>query len=87
MAVAATRGNNYVFVYISTGLTAKLNLECCNWKKANCWWYNRRTGKATSAGKVAISGTKEFTPPTRGLGNDWVLVLDNAEAGLKEPGK
>jgi hypothetical protein len=84
--IVATRGKDYVFVYIPTGLTAKLALHRCEWKEARYWWYNPRTGEATTAGKIATSGTKDFTPPAGGLGNDWVLVLDNAEAGFDAPG-
>lgn len=85
--IVATRGKDYVFVYIPTGLTAKLALGLCAWKKADCWWYNPRTGETNQSEKITATGIKEFAPPTGGLGNDWVLVLDNAEAGFGAPGK
>jgi hypothetical protein len=28
----------------------------------------------------------EFTPPTTGFENDWVLVLDDASRNFKKPG-
>ena len=39
-------------------------------------WYDPRTGKVTPIGTFANSGTRSFTPPTRGYGQDWVLTLD-----------
>jgi hypothetical protein len=28
-----------------------------------------------------------FTPPTTGIENDWVLIIDDANTKFKEPGK
>jgi hypothetical protein len=47
------------------------------------WWYNPQTAAATSLGTFSNSGTQTFTPSD---GNDWVLVLDLASAGLGAPG-
>ena len=85
--LVATRGKDYLFVYIPSGLTTKLDLKLCKWKHANCWWYNPRTGESTATGTIEAKGIKEFETPTKGLGNDWILVLDNAEAGFGAPGK
>jgi len=30
--------------------------------------------------------TREFTPPTQGPDNDWVLVLDDEARGFELPG-
>ncbi|MBM3862089.1 MAG: hypothetical protein FJ395_20890, partial [Verrucomicrobia bacterium] len=40
-------------------------------------WFDPRTGKTTVIGEFAIAGEREFTPPTSGENNDWVLVLDD----------
>jgi hypothetical protein len=39
-------------------------------------WYDPKTGKVTSIGTFANTGTRTFTPPKSGYGNDWVLTLD-----------
>jgi hypothetical protein len=44
----------------------------------NAYWYDPRTGKATTIGNFPNSGEKEFKPPTSGYGQDWVLVLDDS---------
>ncbi len=85
--ICATRGQNYIMVYIPTGLEAQLDLGRCGWPKATAWWYNCQTGKIEKIGLIHTNQTKSFSTPTSGRGNDWVLVLDNASVGFKAPGK
>jgi hypothetical protein len=47
------------------------------------WWFNPQTGSTTDLGTLTKWGTHTFTPAD---GNDWVLVLDIASAGLSAPG-
>ena len=42
---------------------------------------------AIEIGVFDRQGTREFKPPVRGKGNDWVLVLDDASKGFSTPGK
>jgi len=84
--IVATRGKNYVMVYIPTGLETTLDLTKCGWEKAKGWWFNCQTGEAEWIGEVNCSKTETFQAKTKGRGNDWVLVLDNAEAGFQKPG-
>jgi hypothetical protein len=63
------------------------------------WWFNPRDGTATLIGEFPRTEagdreadvhrgdiTKEFTPPSSGPGNDWVLVLDDAAKNFPSPG-
>lgn len=51
---------------------------------ARAWWFNPQTGAyPTLIGTFANSGTRNFTAPDA---NDWVLVIDDAVAGLLPPG-
>jgi len=84
--VAATRGKGYAFVYFPTGWTAEIRLDRIGADKLNAWWYDPRTGKAEFIEKIPGNGTKRFTPPSRGRGNDWILVLDDEEMKFSEPG-
>ena len=52
-------------------------------KRAKCWWFNPRSGSATRIGNFPNFGTRKFTPPNS---NDWVLVIDAADANLPRPG-
>ncbi len=84
----ATRGDGYIFVYLPSGEPVKVNLTKVQWKKAQAWWYDPRTGAASPGDLVDNTGLRDFTPPgTPGRGNDWVLVLDDAGKKFGPPGK
>ena len=83
----ATKGSHFVMVYIPTGIDARLNLKRCDWKKSKAWWYNCRTGEVSKIGRIKNQEIRQFSTPTQGRGNDWVLVLDNVKSGFKAPGK
>jgi len=85
--IVATRGKNYAFIYIPTGITAEVNLAPIGAKQVKVWWYNPRDGKAQFIETADGKGNKSYTPPTRGRGNDWLLVIDDAAANYPEPGK
>jgi len=85
--IIATRGKDYVFVYIPTGWEASLDLELCGWERSKVWWYNCRTGETKESGEIQNKQITSFKPETGGRGNDWVLVLDNADKNFKIPGK
>jgi hypothetical protein len=68
-------------------------------KAYKAWWYDPRTGTATLIGQFPRTDagdresdvhrgdiSREFTPPSSGPGNDWVLVLDDAEKNFPPPG-
>lgn len=82
----ATRGSDgsYAMVYTSVGAPFNVNLDKLAGQTAQPWWYNPRTGAASKLGAMASSGVQQFTPPS---GEDWVLVLDNADSGYGTPGQ
>jgi len=69
-------------------------------KVARAYWYDPRKGTSTPIGEIPKTEpgdrpadlrrgdiTREFTPPTSGPGNDWVLVIDDAAKNYPAPGK
>jgi len=52
--------------------------------KVRAFWFDPRTGHATVIGEFPNTGEREFTPPTSGENNDWVLVLDDVKTKSKE---
>jgi hypothetical protein len=84
--IVSTRGKNYIFVYIPTGIEALINMSLCGWQKVRAWWFNPRNGDATDIGTFPARDIKMFTPPEKGRGKDWILVLDNQKSGFKAPG-
>lgn len=86
--IQATRDSSgsYAFVYSASGKAFTVDMTRISGGTASAWWYNPRNGSATAAGQFATSGTQQFTPPSRGGGNDWVLVLDDATQNFAAPG-
>jgi hypothetical protein len=76
--IQATRGNDYLFVYTATGRSFTLLLGKINGEKVRCYWFNPRDGKTTTIDIIDNKGTKGFTPPSSGYGQDWILVVDDA---------
>src|ERR1035441_3383320 len=73
----ATRASDgsYAFVYSAAG------------RPIEAWWDDPRTGVAKAIGQFPKAATREFKPPTSGVDNDWVLVLDDAAKKFPVPGK
>lgn len=68
---AMASDKSFVLVYLAKGQSVELDLSGFkNLKKAI--WYNPREGKFTTGGKISSS---QFTPPSSGMSNDWMLVL------------
>ena len=84
LTAAATPDGGMVIAYLPTARTVTVNLSKLANGRANAWWFDPRTGKATAAGTFATEGSKDFTPPAEG---DWVLVLDDASQQLPAPGQ
>ena len=86
-ATIDTEGN-YAMVYAPIGREFKIKGEMLKQGALVAWWYNPRTGKATKIGKFMNDGSVlSFTPPALNEAEDWVLVVDSAEAKFGVPGK
>lgn len=77
----------YSMVYIPVGKTIKISTSHIPSKKINAWWFNPKNEEAHRIGVLINKGAHSFTTPTSGDGNDWVLVLDNADMKYPFPKK
>jgi hypothetical protein len=84
--VVATRGDGYAFVYFPSGWPAEIRLDKIMAKTIISYWFDPRTGEAKQSDTFDGSGTRKFSPPSGGRGNDWILVLDDASKKFKTPG-
>ncbi len=85
--IVATRGEQYALVYSPYGDEIELRMGKITGEKVNVWWFNPRTGEAQKDGVTSNEDLKNFDPPGEPeRGNDWVLVLDDADAGFVQPG-
>ena len=83
--IQATRGRDYLFVYTATGKPFTVMLEKIKGGKLQSYWFNPRDGKTTNTEIIDNRGTRNFTPPSSGYGQDWVLVLDDAAKNYAKP--
>jgi len=75
--MVAARGKDYGYVYSPLGESFTVDLTY--FSQARCVkasWFNPRTGEETVFGVLRAGGYSLMVPPTRGKGQDWVLVLD-----------
>jgi hypothetical protein len=84
--VVATRGEGYAFVYFPTGWSADVILDKIGAKSINAYWFDPRKGESKLIGTFPGAGTRKFTPPSNGRGNDWILILDDSSKDFKSPG-
>jgi hypothetical protein len=85
---AATRDaeGTYAMVCAPIGRGFKVRMDAIKGAQVKAWWFNPRSGEATSYGTFANGGVREFTPPDPGEMLDWVLVLDDAAKKYPAPG-
>ena len=93
-AMRASDGS-YVMVYSTMGKPFTVDLKILSGAGVNAWWYSPRDGRCyneqfqQTARPFEIANTHQsykFTPPTSGINQDWVLVLDDAERKFPAPG-
>ena len=87
--IRATRAEDgsYALVYSASGRPFTVDLGRLSGERLRTSWYDPRDGTSRVIGASAREGKKEFRPPSRGKGHDWVLVLDDESRGYPEPGK
>lgn len=85
-ATRAAKGD-YALVYTASGKPFTVRTAALSGKKLAAWWFDPRTGKAKKIGTFDRTDAREFTPPSSGIGNDWVLVLDDAAKKFPVPGR
>jgi hypothetical protein len=88
LRVVATRdeAGTYAMIYTPAGRSFRVRQSALRTSEIRAWWYNPRTGKPHEIRKDQISPEYEFTSPDSGEYLDWVLVLDDANAGYPPPG-
>lgn len=85
--IQATRGNDYIFVYSAQGKKFTVTTAKISGQEITSYWYNPRNGEVKEIEKSVKKAQQEFTPPTSGYGQDWVLVIDDAGKKFKLPGE
>ena len=74
-AASGSTDNSFALVYLAKGQSVKIVMSKMENDFKACW-FNPRNGFEKKIGVFRNNGIKEFTPPSSGLGNDWMLVLE-----------
>jgi hypothetical protein len=84
LTAAAAPDGTMAIAYMPTARIITVDFSRLAKGRANAWWFDPRTGKATLAGTYATEEARQLTPPADG---DWVLVMDDASKALPAPGQ
>lgn len=78
--LAAARGEGYCYVYTPLGMpfTVRLAAIAAPGNVLKAYWMDPRTGEEKMFGVYPVVGENLFVPPSRGKGEDWVLILEAA---------
>ncbi|HBH25405.1 MAG TPA: hypothetical protein DDY13_18560 [Cytophagales bacterium] len=76
---AKSDDSSWMLIYLAKGQKVDVVMKKLSEKKAWAYWYNPRNGTYTSAGHFINAQIEQFTPPSSGTGNDWLLIIDTME--------
>jgi hypothetical protein len=78
--IAATRGNDYAFIYDYTGKPFEARMGKISGGQVKASWYNPKNGNKKAIGVFINKGFRKFDPPGEQKdGNDWVLILESVK--------
>ena len=85
---ARDREGSFAIAYSPYGWPIEVDMAPLAGEEFRAWWFDPRTGTATEIGAFEWAAKRTFDPPGSGRrGNDWVLVIDAADAGFPPPGQ
>ena len=68
--------NHYCMVYLPVGKAVSLNLSFINTEYIGATWFDPGKGKPLDPTVVKKEIIMKFTPPSIGIENDWVLIIN-----------
>jgi hypothetical protein len=72
-------GNQYCMVYLPVGKKISVDVSFMSAASIRTYWFNPRNGKNEHSEILIREAVMNFTPPTIGIENDWVLVIINID--------
>jgi hypothetical protein len=74
--------NTYALIYLPVGKTISINTSNMA-PQLVAQWFNPKDGTVKDAIRFSNEKLEQFTAPTLGTGNDWVLIIDDASKHYK----
>jgi hypothetical protein len=75
-AAARAEDRSFAIAYTPVGKPLSINLKALNTPNVKAQWYDPRAGTWKAIGQYRNEGMQEFIPPSSGMKDDWVLVLN-----------
>lgn len=87
--ITAFRGkdNDYAMIYMPVGRTIRVDTRFMKSSDIKIWYYDPRIGHLVRGISTYRHDILEIKPPTLGVGQDWVVVLDNPDFQYRPPGE
>ena len=74
---AVASDGSFLLAYMAQGQSVTIVMKKIAGSMINAWWFDPRNGEVIVIGEFENRGFQSFTPPSSGIDNDWILVLDN----------
>jgi hypothetical protein len=78
ICVTRDQTSSYIMIYIPFGKKIVVNTAEIKSDNLNLHWFDPKKGKVVKSWKSPNQKRMAFETPTQGFGNDWVLIIDNA---------
>lgn len=79
---ARSRPGTFAFIYSPRGEPFTVNKGVIQARRVKEYWYDPRYGTLYHFHTTDNSGFQTYTPPTSGRGNDWLLLMEDEQAGF-----
>ncbi len=85
--ITAFRGldNNFAMIYMPVGKVIKIDTRFMKSSDIKIWFVDPRIGHVVRGISSYRKDILEIKPPTLGVGQDWVIVLDNPDMQYRPP--
>lgn len=78
--------STYAMIYSPRGEPFSIDKSVINARYIKEIWYDPRYGISYHLHTGDTQGIQTYTPPTTGRGQDWILIIENADLKLPMPG-
>ena len=82
---ARSKKGTFAFIYSPRGESFGVDRRVFTCGQVRELWYDPRYGCAYNIHTTRNVAFQTYTPPTSGRGNDWILILEDEEAGFPLP--
>ena len=83
---AASNDGSFAIVYSPRGEPFSIDKSLIEARYIKEIWYDPRYGISYHIHTGDTKGIQTYTPPTSGRGQDWILIIENAELNMAMPG-